>query len=94
MKPRRVRALSLIVAEADDMLASLVDARAVKSLNGHQRQQLEDAYLELSRVRRNAIGGSVEVPVEILLQVLRCASMTQHWLRDMFDEYVSVDTDE
>jgi len=94
MKTRRVRALSLTVAEADDMLVSLVDARAVKSLNGQQRQQLEDAHLELSRIRRNAIGGTVAVPVEVLLQVLRCASMTQQWLRDMFDEYGSVETDE
>ncbi len=94
MKARRVRALSLTVAEVDDMLASLVDARAVASLNGQQRQQLEDAHLELSRARRNAIGGFVEVPVEILLQVLRCASMTQQWLRDMFDDFGSVDTDE
>jgi len=76
------------------MLASLVDARGIKDLNGQQRQQLEEAHQSLSHVRRTAIGQFVEVPVETLVQVLKCVSMTQQWLRDMFNEYAVVKADE
>ena len=93
-KTGHVRALPLAVAEVDDMLASLLDARGIKDLNGQQRQQLEEAHQSLSHVRRAAVAQFVEVPVETLVKVLRCVSMTQQWLRDMFDEYAVVKANE
>ncbi len=89
-----VRALSLAVAEVDDMLASLVDARRVKHLNSQQRQQLEKGYQSLSLVRRAATGQYVDIPVETLVEVLRCVSMTQRWLQSMFDDYAVVTANE
>jgi hypothetical protein len=93
-KAGHVRALPLAVAEVDDMLASLVDARGIKDLNSQQRQQLEEAHQSLSHVRRAAIGQFVDVPVETMVEILRCVSMTQQWLRDMFNEYAVVKANE
>ena len=93
-KIEHVRVLPLAVAEVDDMLASVIDARGIKDLNGQQRQQLEEAHRLLSQARRTAVGQFIEVPVETLVQVLRCVSMTQQWLRDMFSEYAVVKADE
>ncbi len=87
-KASRLRVLSLTVAEVDDMLASIKDARAIKDLSGGQRQLLEDASQELSSARRAALRGTIFVRVESMVKVLRCVSMTQRWLRDMFAEFV------
>jgi len=94
MKAKRTRALRLTVAEVDDILASLDDARTLRDLNGQQRQQLQDAYEEMQSARRAAIGGTAEVSVETLVQILRCATMTQQWLRDMFADFSVVKTNE
>jgi hypothetical protein len=94
MKAKRTRALELKVAEVDEILASLADARTLKDLNGRQRQQLQEAYEDVDLVRRTAIGETAEVPVDVLLQILRCASMTQRWLREMFVDFSVVKTNE
>jgi hypothetical protein len=44
--------------------------------------------------RGTATGQFAYVPVETLVQVLRCVSMTQQWLRDMFNEFTVVNADE
>lgn len=85
---KQLRALALTVAEADDMLESLYAARMSKDLSGRQRQKLEDAHGSLELARRAAHGGVVIVPVETMVEILRCATMTQRWLgealRDLF----------
>lgn len=87
---KRFRALALTVAEVDDILESLIAAREVKDLSGRQRQKLEEAHGSIQVARRAANGGVVLVPAETLVEVLRCATMTQQWLsrtvREMFAE--------
>ena len=91
---KQLRAVTLTVAEIEDMLESLRAARMLRNLSGRQRQQLEDAYGSLDLARRAAHGGSIPVSVEVLTEVLRCASMTQLWLGQVLRELFAVDENE
>ncbi|MBX3412372.1 MAG: hypothetical protein KF708_06600 [Pirellulales bacterium] len=87
---KQLRAIALKVAEVDDMLESLNATRVLKDLSGRQRQQLEDVHGSLEMARRAAHGGVVYLPIEVVVEILRCAAMTQRWLgeltRDLFVE--------
>jgi hypothetical protein len=85
-KFKRLRAKWLAVAEVDAILASLIDARVVKNLDSQQRRQLAEAHVSMSAARRKVMRGSVAVPEETLVQVLRCFAMTQTWVADLFAE--------
>lgn len=86
----RLRVLELKVAEVDNILASLEDARVVKHLNGDQRRQLAEACVELSQARKQAQEGTVEITAETAVKILRCIGATQDWLAEMFASFASV----
>ena len=89
MGRKSLRVVTLTVVEVNEMLASLEEAQCLKHLTGCQRQQLEDATGALRRARSLATGGKVPVPVESMLAVLRCVSVTQQWLQLMLAEWVA-----
>ena len=91
---KQLRAVALTVAEVDDMLDSLSGARVLKDLSGRQRQQLEDVQGGLEKARRAADGGVVNVPIELLVEVLRSATMTQRWLAECMRELFVEDENE
>jgi hypothetical protein len=86
MKARLPRAVLLAVAEVKDMIESLEAAKSVRNLSGRQRQRLQDAHDELIRKSSQPKGGSVELPTSTIVEVLRCASMTQTWLSELLTE--------
>lgn len=91
---KQLRALVLTVAEVEDMQESLIAARALKDLSGRQRQQLEDVQGRLELAMTAAHGGVVNVPVELLVEILRSAIMTQQWLGHMMRELLTDDENE
>jgi hypothetical protein len=91
---KQLRAITLTVAEVEDMLESLRAARMLRNLSGRQRQQLEDAYGSLDLARRAANGGAIPVSVEVLTEILRAAAMTQLWLGQALLELFADDENE
>lgn len=86
MKAKVPGAVLLAVAEVKDMIESLKAARSVRNLSGRQRQKLQDAHDELVHQLNQSHGGSVKLPTSTIVEVLRCASMTQSWLSEMLTE--------
>ena len=89
MKGKSLRALAFTVVEVEDVLDSLAEAKTLRDLTGRQRQQVQEAINALNLARGSAIGGKVLVPVETLVLVLRCVSVSQQWLRLMLAEMVA-----
>lgn len=89
MRAKLSRAITLMVVEVEEIFASLEGAKTLRDLTGQQRQQLQEAIDALKQARNSAIGGKVLVPVETLLIVLRCVSVTQQWLSLMLAETVA-----
>lgn len=86
MKAKIPRAVLLNVAEVKDIVESLEAAKAVHNLTGRQRQRLQDAQDELVLLLNQSRGRSVTLPTTTVVEVLRCASMTQTWLAEMLVE--------
>ena len=86
MKAKEPRALVLTVAEVKEMVASLEGARTLRSLTGRQRQQLQEAHNYMIAALNHAQGGMVRLPIDVMLKLLRCATMTQTWLSEMLTE--------
>lgn len=84
-------AIWLRVEEVDKILESLRDSKALKNLNGGQRQQLEDAINGLSDARKHATMGKAELTIELVTHLLCCMAHTQEWLQDVFDDFAGVE---
>jgi hypothetical protein len=94
MKAKVPRVVVLAVAEVTDAIESLEAAQTVKSLSGRQRRQLQDARDKLVQAVNNARKGEVRLPTSLVLEVLRCATMTQRWLSEALAELSFVNMDE
>jgi hypothetical protein len=85
---KRSGALLLPVAEVDEILIALQAAKIPKDLSGSQRRQLAKAYVTLARARVGVKSDIVQVPEQVLRDVLRCISMTQRWFETMVAEHI------
>jgi hypothetical protein len=93
MKAKVPRVL-LAVAEVESMIASLDDAKTVRDLSGRQRQQLQEAHDELVNALNRAHKGETSLPIPVVVNILRCATITQQWVSDMLTELSVEHTDE
>ena len=82
-----LRAVWLTVEEVDQVLDAIENAKTLNRLDSRQRQYLEQARQELSRVRSRASGGHVIVPETVIVTVLKCIMATQTWLDEMMGEF-------
>jgi hypothetical protein len=94
MKAKVPRDVLLAVAEVESMIASLDDAKTGRNLSGRQRQQLQEAHDELVEALNRARKGEIWLPIPVVVNILRCATMTQQWVSDMLTELSVEHTDE
>jgi hypothetical protein len=77
----------LKVAEADGIISAIKNAKSLKRLDGRQRQLLETAIASLTEARQSAIRGRAKVPVETVLELLRCIAFLQGGLDGFFPDF-------
>ena len=90
-KAERLRAMRLTVAEVDEILSALNNAKVTSHLDGRQRQHLEDAREQLARARERPVGKDVKIPGVTVVMLMRSIAMTQQWYEAMFAEFDGVE---
>jgi hypothetical protein len=81
------RASWLTVAEAREILSALDNAKVLKYLDGSQRRHVDAALTRLSELIVDASGQRIELPPDLVGDLLRSVAACQNWLDSMFDEF-------
>jgi len=84
-------AVRLTVDETDRVLEALQNAKVLRSLDGRQRQYLEDAIAILTEAGTKAANGWVYLKPQMAAEVLKCVAFTQKWLGDMFENFAGIE---
>lgn len=92
-KTVRLRAIWLTVGEIAEMLEALQNAKALKDLDGRQRQRLDDAVGYLQTATDRPIDERVEIPIEVGVTVLQCIAVSQQWMNAALADVGRVDVD-
>jgi hypothetical protein len=82
----RRRAVKLAVADIDNFLCLIQQAKTLKMLSGRQRQLFAETQAALLKARKRSSKKLVRVEPEVIAAMLQCISATQPWFQRALHE--------